>query len=123
MRLIFKAWRRFHALRDYRATDAFLEDAGHAAVRAFKNMGTYPPASTPAEYPAIRTGRLRSSIGFETAQDELTVGSGEAGSFYAQYLRTGTTRMARRKMSDNALQEGVEAARGRLRSWVRWRHG
>jgi hypothetical protein len=37
---------------------------------------------------------------------------------YSMYLRRGTTRMQRRKMSDNAMKEGVKA--GRLGRWMEW---
>ena len=82
-------------------------------------MGSYPPASAPGAWPNNRTGRLSASIRSEVTSDSVTIGT---NTHYSGYLRNGTSRMARRKMSDNALEEGIRAA-GRLTKWVEWSRG
>jgi len=78
-------------------------------------MGSYPPASAPGAWPNSRTGRLKSSIRSVVTSDSVTIGTSMP---YSGFLRSGTSKMARRKMSDNALEEGVKA--GRLGRWVEW---
>jgi phage gpG-like protein len=81
-------------------------------------MGSYPGPSSPGAWPNSRTGRLKGSIRFEVANDSVTIGTNAP---YSGFLRSGTSRMARRKMSDNALQEGMKS--GRLGRWVEWSRG
>jgi hypothetical protein len=65
-----------------------------------------------------RTGSLLASIKYEMGGDEVTVGS---NMYYSRYLREGTLPMGgRRKMSDDALEEGMKHAR--LGRWVEWVH-
>jgi phage gpG-like protein len=111
----FEPWSPFRARKNKAAIRSWLKGIGEASERAFKNMKGYPPASSPGEYPAIRTGRLRGSINHEVTDDSVTIGSNMP---YSIFLRSGTSRMARRKMSDNALQEGMRGAR--LGRWVEW---
>ena len=105
-----------HAIKNW------LEEIGKASEEAFRNgMSKHNPApynnsSAPGEWPANRTYDLRNSIRSEVSGDVLTVGTSE---IYAVYLRYGTSRMARRKMSDNALQEGIGKA-GNIKRWVEW---
>lgn len=113
----FKPWRKFLAQKDDSQIQRWLEAVGEASVHAFKNMGNYPPPSSPGEYPHIRTGDLYDSIDHDVSANEVTVGSNMR---YSKFLREGTTIMQRRKMSDNALQEGIAAAGGRLNQWVKW---
>lgn len=49
----------------------------------------------------------------------MTIGTNRP---YSIFLRMGTSRMARRKMSDDALKEGMRAA-GRMGRWVEWARG
>lgn len=118
----FQPWSRFRAEKDRAAIRRWLKGIGEAGEKAFKTMGHYPPASSPSEYPAIRSGALRASIGHEVTDDTVTIGSdapeGGGGASYSLYLRHGTTKMRRRKMSDNALREGMQGAR--LGKWVQW---
>src|SRR5262245_29438183 len=113
----FTPWRKFHAFKDKAVIRRWLKTVADASEKAFKNMKGYPPASSPGEYPAIRTGNLRGSISTVVTDDSMTIGS---NMYYSWFLRKGTTRMARRKMSDNALQEGMNASS--LGRWVRWVH-
>src|SRR5262245_47427693 len=93
----FTPWRPFYARKNSAEIERWLRAIGQASVQAFRRMGNYPPASTPSEYPAIRTGRLRGSIDFDVTSSSVTVGSNMP---YSVFLRYGTSRMARRKMSD-----------------------
>jgi hypothetical protein len=111
----FKPWGQFRAVKDPSSLQAWLEAIGAAAEAAFKGgMGG-------GGYPNSRTGTLMGTIGHETAADSVTVGSSRmrGSAPVSLYLRHGTSKMARRKMSDNALQEGLRAA-GRLNNWVHW---
>jgi hypothetical protein len=110
-------WAPFHARKKDEEIHRWLRAVGDASERAFKGgMRGYPPASSPGQYPAIRTGRLMSSIRYRLdGANSVTIGSNTP---YSRYLRQGTSRMERRKMSDNALQEGI--GRARLGRWVEW---
>ena len=116
--IVFKPWRPFIARKKPQEVRRWLKAVGVASEAAFKNMSRYPPASSPGEYPAIRTGRLRASISHVVTSNSVTIGS---NMFYSIFLRMGTSKMARRKMSDDALKEGVQKAR--LGKWVEWSRG
>jgi len=116
----FKAWAPFEAKKDQAAFRRWLKVVAEEATKAFKKMGSYPPASTSGQYPAVRSGRLRGSIATQVTDTMVLIGSHMP---YSGYLRTGTRRMARRKMSDNALQEGMAAAKKRADKWVGWSRG
>jgi hypothetical protein len=63
-----------------------------------------------------RTGGLLGSIRTEVSASEMTIGTNQP---YSIFLRQGTSRMGgRRKMSDDALKEGMQGAR--LGKWVEW---
>lgn len=117
----FVPWGRFRAQKDNSAIRRWLQLVANASEEAFKGgMGSYPPASSPGSYPSSRTGRLKGSIRTEVGSDQMSIGT---NMHYSIYLRTGTKKMARRKMSDNALQEGLAQTRGRLEGWVKWVRG
>lgn len=130
-RLVFTPWRKFLAFRDMGVTDAYLRRIAATAERIFKD-GTNPPksgriyirrggrrhqASARTEYPARDTGSHFKTISSFSNSEEAVVGS---GMYYAKFLRDGTRKMARRKMSDNALQE----AQGKdfIGRFMRFRH-
>lgn len=114
--LEFEPWRPFLARKKPQEIKRWLKAVGVASEEAFKGgMGNYPPASAPGAYPNVRTGRLRGSIRHVVTSDSVTIGS---NMFYSIFLRTGTSKMARRKMSDDALKEGAQKAR--LGHWVEW---
>ncbi|QBQ72040.1 hypothetical protein Milano_017 [Agrobacterium phage Milano] len=72
-----------------------------------------------AEYPARDTGDLFRSAKKRVARDEMEVGT---NMFYSRFLREGTSKMARRKMSDTALEESLpelERKVGRFAYWKR----
>jgi hypothetical protein len=118
IRIEFTPWGTFFAEKDRAVIDTWLHRVGKASEEAFRNGMSkhFPPASAPGDWPANRTGNLKASISSEVGGDEVTVGTGMP---YSGFLRNGTSRMARRKMSDNALQEGVKNA-GPVGRWVRW---
>lgn len=112
----FLPWRSFYARKRPQDIKRWLKSIGDAGVKAFKGgMGRYPPASASGAWPNRRTSRLHASIRDEVTADSVTIGSGMP---YSIYLRMGTSRMARRKMSDDALKEGMKS--GRLGHWVEW---
>jgi hypothetical protein len=114
--LEFSPWSKFRALKDNAEIRSWLHRVAQASESAFKGgMGNYPPASDPGAWPNIRTGNLRGSIRTEVTNHSMTIGSNMR---YSKFLREGTSIMARRKMSDNALEAGIKA--GRLGHWVRW---
>lgn len=114
--IVFKPWRPFIARKKQQEIRRWLKAVGAASEAAFKGgMRGYPPASSPGAYPNVRSGRLRKSISHVVTNDSVTVGS---NMHYSIYLRTGTSKMARRKMSDSALKEGMQKAR--LKKWVEW---
>ena len=114
--LQFAPWSTFRARKDNAEIRSWLQRVAKASEAAFKGgMGNYPPASAPGAWPNIRTGNLKGSIRTEVTSNSMTIGSNMR---YSIFLRTGTSRMARRKMSDDALKAGIRA--GRLGHWVEW---
>lgn len=130
--IFFKVWRRFQAFKDKSRIKRFLERAATESERAFRkglrgrhsgriyrlSGGRMHRASAPGEYPANRSGALEKSIRTRVGATQMVIGTGV---FYARFLRSGTRKMARRKMSDNALQEGTAKARPALNGYARWR--
>jgi hypothetical protein len=115
----FSPWGQFHARKKTEAIRGWLNKVGEAGVEAFKGgMGSYPGPSAPGAWPNSRTGRLKGSIRSIVTNDSVTIGTSMP---YSGFLRSGTSKMARRKMSDNALEEGMKA--GRLGRWVEWSRG
>ena len=116
----FKQWAPFWAKRDKRAFRRWLQLVSEESLKAFKNMKRYPPASKSGQYTAIRTGRLRRSIRSRVTDTSVEISTNTP---YSGYLRYGTRKMARRKMSDSALREGMAAAKKRASKWVGWSRG
>ena len=118
--LEFEPWRPFHATGDKAELQRWLHAVGQAGTEAFRSgMGQYPPASAPGAWPNSRSGRLKGSIRYTVANDTVTISTNMP---YSGFLRSGTRKMARRKMSDNAMEEGERAA-GRLKNWAHWAPG
>jgi hypothetical protein len=115
----FDPWRPFHARKNHAEIHRWLQALATNSKNIFKSgMGSHPPASSPSEYPARRTSSLHGSVDAVVEGMSMTVGS---NMFYSHYLRHGTSRMARRKMSDNALREAMQTSR--LGRWVEWSLG
>jgi phage gpG-like protein len=116
-----KSWAPFKAKHDKAAFRRWLKVVAEESHKAFKKgMKQYPPASKKGQYPSNRTGRLQRSITTRVTDDSVVIGTHMP---YSGYLRMGTRKMARRKMSDNALKEGIAAATKRSSKWVGWSHG
>lgn len=129
----FTGWRNFTARINQPVIKRFLVVTGKESEKAFKrgiaspkagrtytgNSGRRIRASAPGQYPAKDTGNLEASIKTVLRPLDVTIGT---TMYYARFLREGTRFMARRKMSDNALQEGIKAARPKLKGFVTWKH-
>lgn len=119
MSIEFKSWAPFHARKNTDQLKRWLNNVGRFSEEAFRNgMGLYPPASAPGNWPNSRTGRLRASIKATVTDTDVTISTNTP---YSGYLRLGTSKMARRKMSDDALQAGMR--RARLGRWVEFTTG
>ena len=118
--LEFKAWAPFHAKYDKRAFKRWLQIVARESEKAFKGgMKGYPLVQA-SPHPAIRTGALRASIRTRVTDNAVEISSNRP---YSGYLRSGTRKMQRRKMSDNALKEGIEKAKRLSKKWVGWEAG
>lgn len=130
IRLSFKGWHNFYAKKKPEVVRAWLKTVTSHAQRVFtagllgrhsgqiyyRRRGRHQ-ASAPGEYPASDSGNLLASMRTKTTATEATIGT---NMFYSRFLRYGTKKMARRKMSDDAIKEGAAAARGKLKGWVAW---
>jgi len=115
----FVPWKTFRAKKDDATIRRWLKAVGESSEKVFKaGMGKGPSPSAPGAWPNSQTGRLRGSIKSQVSANSVTIGT---NTHYSGYLRSGTSKMARRKMSDNALEEGRKGAR--LEQWVKWQHG
>lgn len=120
--LEFKAWNRFKAELDRFVIAGFLHDLSENSIKAFRKDMTGPHsgrtyyrkggahrASAPGEFPATESGALMASIDTEVRMGgnamSVTIGTNTA---YAGFLADGTSRMAKRKMSKEALIEGIK---------------
>lgn len=132
MRLEFLPWPRFRAFRDRAQTRKWLKSVAAEGRAAFasgmrngphtgrvyrRRGGRLHQASAPGEFPAKDTGRLLASLKSHTGKDEAVIGT---NMFYSKFLREGTRKMARRRMSDDALQLGIDASRKTSKGWVKW---
>lgn len=133
--LRFTPWRKFTAFHDKNAVQAFIKDVAETGEIAFKEGvkggpktgrvyrkrgGGFHRASAPGEFPANETGGLLGSISSRTTRRSAVVGSTK---FYAKFLRDGTSKMKRRKMSDDAMRLAIPEARSRMKPFVRWTRG
>lgn len=116
IKFTFEPWGRFFAKKNQAEISSWLRRIGEASKSAFTGgMGYHPPSSTPGQYPAVRTGRLRGSVGYEVSGMELTVGSNRMRESFNVSI---WLRDSGRKMSHAALKEGMRGAR--LGKWVEW---
>jgi phage gpG-like protein len=112
----FSPWGRFRARKKNEEIKRWLHAVGDAGTEAFRSgMGKWRPPSAPGAWPNSRTGRLKGSIRSVVTSNSVTIGTSMP---YSGFLRRGTSKMARRKMSDDALKEGMKS--GRLGRWVEW---
>lgn len=73
-----------------------------------------------AEFPASDSGGLIRSIKDRQEQDRATIGTNQ---HYSIFLRYGTSKMQRRRMSQQALVEGAKDAKPSSRGWVKYHRG
>lgn len=128
--LAFRGWGKFFASYEQGAVQDWLKHVGDRSLSAFRQgmsgshagrvyrfRGRGHRASRSGEYPAKRSGALYSSAQTQVSRDKMEIGTNK---HYAIYLRTGTSKMKRRKMSDEALKDGMKTA-GRPQRWARWK--
>lgn len=128
----FQPWRRFQAMRDDALIQRWLQEVGdktHGYFRARmeasrggrvyrRRGGAIARASAPGAFPAVQSGNLRGSIRKRVTSREVEIGT---SMFYSKFLKHGTRKMAKRKMSSDALREVLPGLRPRLRGFARWR--
>jgi hypothetical protein len=117
--LDMKPWHKFKADLDERTIRAWLTTIAQESRKAFMS-GTSrhsPPASRDGAWPKQATGALRGSIKAEVRGMGVIVSTSRP---YSMYLRAGTSQMGRRKMSDTALEIGMQKAENRMKHWVQW---
>lgn len=95
------------------------EAAGPKSGRIYVVKGREYQASAPGEYPANKFGDLSASYGVEQDAEGVTIGTNIK---YAKYLRTGTTKMMKRKMLKEALQDTLEHHH-MMKPFAEWRRG
>lgn len=133
--VFFKPWRPLEIKYDREAVGRFFFRVAQEGAKSFREGmdgphtgeiynrgGRLHQASVnvrKAEYPASDSGALKGTIKGRSTRTSATIGTNMP---YSPFLREGTSRMRRRKMSDDALRDGVMAARGQggFRDWVRW---
>ena len=131
IRIEIKPWGRFKAAKQQKQIRAWLRAVSNSAKavftsgmngrhsgRVYRRRNRLHQASAPGEFPANDTGRLLASLRGEVSADEAKIGT---NMFYAKFLRNGTRKMARRRMSDDAMKEGINANKGRAKGWVAWK--
>lgn len=136
MQINFKPWGRFSAFKDRRQIRRFLSDSADIVLKRLKDGLRNPPKSgrlyfgkskrtirasvnrALAEYPARDTGDLFRSAKKRVGRDEMEVGT---NMFYSRFLREGTSKMARRKMSDTALEESLPKLDGKIGRFAYWK--
>ena len=117
--LDLKPWHKFKADLDERTIRAWLVTIAQESRKAFMS-GTSrhsPPPSRDGAWPKQMTGALRGSIKAEVKGHAVVVSTSQP---YSGYLRSGTSKMGRRKMSDTALEIGIQKAENRMKHWVQW---
>ena len=92
--------------------------SGPHTGRVYRRRGGLHQASAPGEFPANETGRLLSSLRTNTTANEAIIGT---NTYYAHWLRNGSRRMQRRKMSDDALKAGRAGSVALARGIVHWK--
>lgn len=123
IRIEFTPWHSFHARKIPGAIERWLENVGKTSIRIWMSsmaQGSPGVHSASGAWPFVQSGHMKSTIGMELGAMEVTIGSNahRGSAPYSLYLREGTSRMDRRKMSDDALKAGMKGAH--LGRWVEW---
>ena len=130
----FTPWQSFRAIKDDALIRAWLERLAKRTHFFFRSKmeasrggrvyrgrgGRTHRASAPGDFPAKDSGRLIGSIRTRVTANEMEIGT---GMFYAIFLKNGTRKMARRKMSSDALREVLPTERPHLKGFARWKRG
>ncbi|QIW87646.1 hypothetical protein Ab1vBOLIVR4_gp129 [Agrobacterium phage OLIVR4] len=138
MKIEFRPWKRFYASQDQRVIQRFLSEAADVVLKRLRDGLRNPPKTGKfytgrskrriqasvnralAEYPARDTGDLLRSAKRRVGRDEMEVGT---GMFYSNFLRDGTSKMARRKMSDTSMEESLPKLEGKIGRFAYWKRG
>lgn len=126
----FTPWAGLSVMRDNAVDRRWLSAVQDKGVAAFKSgingshsgrvgrrkNGETFIRSAAGEYPARDSGDLLKSLRGESDGREAVIGTNVPHSIF---LRLGTGKMARRKMSDNALRDG-RADAGPMIGWVKF---
>src|SRR5262245_27336629 len=120
--LSFKPWPRLDAKFFNPAVDDYLKEVGEASLRVMRNgMRSSGRDSKPGQYPAVDSGRLIASADYTLGNDYVEVGTNTP---YAPFLRFGTSEMAERSMSDEAIEAGASevrmSAKNRFERYIGW---
>lgn len=129
----FTGWTKFRAQKKPQVVRKWLRSVGKEAQRVFTagmrgghsgqlyyRRGRVHQASAPDEYPANDTGGLLASMRHEVSSSEVVIGTNV---FYSAFLRNGTRKMRRRRMSDDALKAGIKNSHPQPVGWVAWTRG
>lgn len=129
----FTPWRPFKAFRDWALTTRYLDHTGRLAVRLFRHEMVQPKsgrlywrpgrlhrasANDGSEFPANDFGPLRASADSDASKLKVEMGTNMP---YSKFLREGTGKMHRRRMSDDAMQLAIPLTRPELKGWVKWK--
>jgi len=138
MSWVFTPWGPFKAFRVKSATTSFMRDVANNSYRILREGLKNPPKTgeyyhgksgrrvrasvnrNAAEYPAMDTGALYRSAGKTSSAARAEIGT---NMFYSKFLREGTKKMRRRKMSDTAMRQGIDQSRRMMKHWVVWKLG
>jgi phage gpG-like protein len=121
--LKMKPWKPLTVLKRNDIIGDFLETLGKSVENTFKKGMNSPKsgryygshrASASGEYPARRTSALYKSVDSKVTESQVEIGTNKP---YSIYLAAGTSKMAKRKMSKEALLETTSV---KLPPWVRF---
>lgn len=122
-----KDFKSFTLKKNKMAIPEFLENVGKEYKKAFsrglrarksgRKYGSHT-ASAAGEFPATRSGKLAASVDYVVKGDTLEVGTNTP---YSGYLKTGTRNMAKRKMSAEALKNGLRNANRKFGRWMEFK--
>lgn len=135
MMFVFTPWRHFRAFRNRAVTTAFMKQVATEGENTLRKGILSPPKTgriykrkrgshqasvnrSAAEYPANDTGALAKSVRKVYTATKAEIGT---NMFYSKFLRNGTRKMERRKMSDTAMKLAIAKSRFKLRRWAGWR--
>lgn len=130
--LTFKPWKPFRASKSRDIVRGWLREVATKSEEVFKagmtgshsgNLdiranGSVFFRSAPDEYPAVDSGKLIASMKTNVDDNSATIGTNTP---YSKRLRLGQGRFRRRKMSDNALNEGTKLASRKIIGWAGWK--